>query len=65
MKTVSDRLIDLDARITQSKAKLKDAEANPVWTPSVRQQIDAIRTSLAVMEEYRALLLSLRERGED
>jgi hypothetical protein len=56
MKTNQERLFDLDCRINDTKARILSAE-----THADKSQMDALRKTLLVMEEYRDLLVSLAQ----
>jgi hypothetical protein len=59
-----DGLLELESRIAQTRAKLKNSESHPICEEAVREHMNVLKTSLQVMDECHALLFNLREKGE-
>jgi hypothetical protein len=59
-----DRLLELESRIVETKAKLKSPENRPLYREAVREHINVLKTSLQVTDEYQALLFTMREKDE-
>ena len=55
---VAGHLLELEARIVESKTTLrKNAEARALYKEAARAHIDLLKSSLLVLNEYRAILL--------
>jgi hypothetical protein len=64
MEGALDRLLELESRMVETTARLKSPESRPLCREAVREHINVLRTSLQVMDEYQALLLTMREKDE-
>lgn len=58
-----DRLLELESRMVEMKAKLKRAGGRPISKEVARQHLDVLKTSLLAVDEYRALLFRFRQTG--